>query len=166
MTCLLGNRPKAVLLLYQGGENYEKTKRKHPGSVQDQTDTPWKPWIIFSRLIIQMVWIKHLIVLIRGVGVGGFYKTTHRSNAEYANKQCWLQQEMRSLYFLYCEWEWVRDLQRPRERGPQHLLPFWILRDCWLTYGRPKSKGTVRRPKSTGLLTLITNNYMAGYLLR
>lgn len=40
MTCLLGNRLKAVLLLYQGGENCEKNKTKHPGSVQDQTDKP------------------------------------------------------------------------------------------------------------------------------
>lgn len=111
MTCLLGNRLKAVLLLYRGGENCQKNKRKHPDSVQDQTDTPWKPWIIFSRLLIQMVWIKNLIVLIKGVRVGGFYKTTHRSNAEYANKQCWLQQETRSLYILCSEWEWLGDLK-------------------------------------------------------
>lgn len=107
-----------------------------------------------------MVWIKNLIVLIKGVRVGGFYKTTHRSNAEYANKQCWLQQETRSLYILCCEWEWLRDLKGQGRGGPQHLFPIWILRDCWITCGRPKSEGTVRRPKSTGLLTLITNNYM------
>lgn len=34
---LLGNRLKAVLLLYQGGDNCERNKRKHPGLVDDQT---------------------------------------------------------------------------------------------------------------------------------
>lgn len=35
---LLGNRLKAVLLLYQGGDNREETnERKHPGLIRDQT---------------------------------------------------------------------------------------------------------------------------------
>lgn len=59
-----------------------------------------------------------------------------------------------------------KGLKRSRERGPQHLFPFWTLRDCLITCGTPQSKGTVKRPKSIDLLTLITNNYMAGYLLR
>lgn len=59
-----------------------------------------------------------------------------------------------------------KGLQRSRGKGPQDLFPFWTLRRYLITCGTPQSKGTVKRPKSIDLLTLITNNYMAGYLLR
>lgn len=116
VTCLSGNRLKAVLLLYQGGENWEKNKKR---ASRFSSRLNWYTLKTLDHLQqIHTDGMKNLIVLIRRVGVGGFYKTTHRSNAEYANKQYWLQQEMRFLYFLCCMWEGMGTrLKRPRERG-------------------------------------------------
>lgn len=43
MTCL-GNRLKAVLLLYQGGEDYERNKTSK-SDTWSNCNTPWKSWI-------------------------------------------------------------------------------------------------------------------------